>query len=411
MSGKGREPFWRKSPFALSKRSGSMSSERSSSLAASVNAVEERVCELLAAGIFLEPPGLRASLPAGARWRVDTTALPPGLADKVTAREAIFGGFPPPLVPGYREDPSLKMPKPVVAFLRGLVLLPFPLGAGIIVVDVTGPFAACMTFAPWTLAAVAFLDNWVRKYRGPLALTRAEARLTRQHTMHISPWPVPFLIARQENALQVAAMELIAEIRKSRAWKSEHFDLHRIRLDLDEEAFQITESCLNLVKLGDFIDEVKPTDTPSSSTTRRKLDSTTAEYETYYVEANQAVVNRIAALYMYRTKLEHVETLLDDIDKASTLAVLSDDFTSTFTAIVRDGEAATHTRQLAGELAALQDRLETELAFISGHIIDAPSLTAPLILADSPASKAAEDARLEAGADRSASPGTAKSPE
>ncbi|SKY97990.1 Uncharacterised protein [Mycobacteroides abscessus subsp. bolletii] len=345
-----------------------------------VDAVESRVRMLMAAGMFLDPPRLRAFLPGAPRWRVDTKVLPAELAAKVNAREAAFGKSPAPLMPGYREDPTLKMSRRAAVLLSGLVLLPFPLVGGLAAAVVTGSFAALVAFSPWPLAALAFLGNWVRKYFGPLALTRAEAKLARQHTMMISPSDPPFLIQRQEDALFVAAAEIIAAIRQSRAWTSKHSDLHRIQLDLDEEAYQITESCLNLAKLDDLIRDVKPSGM-SHSTSRKELVSTVSEYETYYAQAKQAVINRIAALYAYRSKLAQIETLLDDIDKASTLAARYEDFTSTFTAIVRDDDAASHTHQLAAELADLKARLESELAFISGHIIDGPSLVAPLILA------------------------------
>lgn len=163
----------------------------------------------------------------------------------------------------------------------------------------------------------------------------------------------------------------------------ERSGLDRIQLNLDEEAYQITESCLNLAKLRDLIGDVTPTGT-SNSATRRQLVSTVSEYETYYAQAKDAVVHRIAALHAYKNKLTVIETLLDDIEKTSQLSLRNDNFTSTFAAIVRDDAAAAHTRQLARELADLQARLEAELAFISGQIIDAPGLTGPLMLADNP---------------------------
>lgn len=49
---------------------------------------------------------------------------------------------------------------------------------------------------------------------------------------------------------------------------------------------------------------------------------------------------------------------------------------------VKVDPAAAHTRKLAEELADLQARLQAELAFISGEIIDAPALVAPLTRAD-----------------------------
>jgi hypothetical protein len=116
----------------------------------------------------------------------------------------------------------------------------------------------------------------------------------------------------------VTAYEIIAEITTSPAWQSHLSDLHRIQLNLDEEAFQITESCINLTKLADLITSATPSDTPTSIV-RADLTAAVSEYEAYYEQAKASVVNRVAALSEYRTALRSIEALLDDIAKISLL--------------------------------------------------------------------------------------------
>jgi hypothetical protein len=320
-------------------------------------------------------------LPDGPRWTVDTSALPGELAAKVIAREKVFASSPAPLAPGYRADSSRDSTAMAVVLLFP-AMCPAMLALVGLAGGLSGPVAWAMIAAPCAIVLVS-AGLMVRSYRGPLALTRTEARLVRQNTEDIDPIDIPLRIERPEDALQIAALEVISAIGKSPAWKSEHCDLHRIQLNLTEEAYQVAQSCRNLRKLSTMIAEVKPAGT-STSAARRQLESTVAEYETLYGRAEDAVVNRVAALYAYKNRLAGIETLISDIDKTSILAQRSDDFTKTFQSIVRDDYAAANTRKLAGDLADLQVRLQKELLFISGEIIDATALNAPLTRADAP---------------------------
>lgn len=345
------------------------------------DALAQRVRTLMAGGEYMEAADLFFDdvLPNGPRWVVDTAALPEELAAKVIARQKVFESSPASLGPGCRADPSRDSTATAVFLLFPAMFL-----AVFVVVALaggfTGPPAWAMIAAPCVIVLVS-TGLLVRSYRGPLALTRTEARLVRQHTEDIDPIDIPLRIKQLEDALQIAALEVISAIGKSPAWKSEHCDLHRIQLNLTEEAYQVAQSCMNLRKLSDMIAEVRPAGA-SSSATRRQLESTVAEYETLYERAEDAVINRVAALYAYKSRLAGIETLISDIDKTSMLAQRSDDFAKMFEAIVRDEYAAVNTRKLAGELADLQAQLQTELAFISGHIIEAPALVAPLTRAD-----------------------------
>lgn len=351
-------------------------------IASGVNAVTRRARELMDAGEYGNDDHLwfDGVIPGESRWVVDTAALPEVLAAKVVARQRAFGSSSGRYLPDSRVDPSrasswAESMLPAVFVLAVFAVVSLAFGLPRLV-------SVSLALAPSALLLV-FLGNLAWQSHGQLSLSPAEAQIVREHATEIDPCRLSnvSLIECRADALQIAALEAISAIGRSPAWKSEHCDLHRIELNLTEEAYQVTESCMNLAKLGDTLAEVKPTGT-SSSDARRQLESTVAEYETLYARAEKAVIDRIAALYAYKSRLAGLEALISDIEKTSTLARRSDSIAKAFEAIVRDEYAAATTRKLAEELADLQVRLQTELAFISGQIIDAPALVAPLTRAD-----------------------------
>lgn len=133
-------------------------------IAAGQAAVHRRVRELLDDGLYLNGPDFMFSgcLRGAVRFPVDTAALPEELAEKVAAREKVFGKSPAPYMDGYREDPSLRTPRLVFVLIAVLVLLPFLLGYGLMKVDIPAPAAWSLEFTPWALAALTPLAIRVR---------------------------------------------------------------------------------------------------------------------------------------------------------------------------------------------------------------------------------------------------------
>ncbi len=350
-----------------------------------VVAVEQRVQHLMSARYYDEC-GLNAGvLPRVPRYRVDIGALPAKVAAKVRAREAVFGASPSARVGGYRLAP--RRPDRLGSVVSwGFFMVSVPLWLWLGAVDLPGTLKILVWSLPFVVVSLILVRDWWFRHYGPQALTESEMYLVRRNTTLSVPRDVPYRIDRQEDALWVVAAEAIASIQNSRAWKSGHFDLQRIQLNLDEESYQLVDSCMNLAKLGDLIAETAPADSGGSDLDRQ-LSSVVRDYETCYSQARLAIVNRIAALTEYANKLKAVESVLGSIEKASALATRTDDFTATFTAIARDESAAQHARGLGGAaLAELQTNLQSHLAFVCGQIGLASSVTAPPAEVETPAS-------------------------
>ncbi len=320
------------------------------------------------------------------RTRIDYAALPPELAQKVSARSnaELLRGSALPLkeTPGPffgRADPTRVTPQWVWWTLggwwcSGILLSP-------LVAMLSDPLSIALFFSPVpvTAAAAVTIRRWQKG--SPFTYTRAEAKLVWKSTTTVSfdiPWSRHF---RDHYAIQVVAAKTLAAIESSPAWRSERCDLDRIQIDLAEEMFQINLSCENLAKLAKVISEAEPTATTgSTSAARAALEDKLTEYEALYREARAAVVRRVEALYTYQQRLAGIEVLLSDLAKAAELAARTDDFSEAFTAIVRDTAAAERTEALAVDLEILQERLEAELAFISGNVIHDPGLATPLAM-------------------------------
>lgn len=317
------------------------------------------------------------------RIRVDYGALPPMLAQKVSARASVWERQDATFTRGPwviygRMDPTRLTPPWVLWTLGGLccaspvlsLFLLAPLGMPVLMV--------LLMASPWVTTAATSVGIRYWKNRGPLTFTRAEAALVRKDTATVRfdlPRPSEW---QDHHAIQAVAATILSGIESSPAWQSSHCDLDRIQLDLAEEMFQIQQSCLNLAKLHNVVAEARPNDGVTSAA-REALEDKVSEYEALYREARAAVIHRVAALYAYRQRLTTIETLLDDLTKTTELAARADDFTETFAAIVRDTAAAERTKALSADLDLLRAQLEGELAFISGRVINAdPDLAMPL---------------------------------
>jgi hypothetical protein len=318
------------------------------------------------------------------RIRIDYGALPPALARKVSARAAlpkrqdVIYFTPGPWGIYGRMDPTRLTPPWVIWALGGLCCAS-PIMSLFLLAPLGTPDHQLLLLmvTPWvtTAATSVGIRHW--KNQAPLTYTRTEAALVRKHTMTVSlDLPLP-AERRDHHAIQAVAVDILTEIESSPAWQSPHCDLDRIQLDLAEEMFQIQQSCLNLAKLHNMVIEAKPR-VGATSAAREALEDKVSEYEALYREARAAVIHRVAALHAYRQRLTTIETLLDDLTKATELAARSDDFTETFAAIVRDTAAAERTEALSADLDLLRAQLEGELAFISGRVINDPDLAMPL---------------------------------
>ncbi|MFV8160665.1 hypothetical protein ACNQVK_00680 [Mycobacterium sp. 134] len=341
-------------------------------------AVEHQVQTLLCG----QDPDPRPSVLRQTRTRVDYAALPPELVQKLSARTAAASHQYPaaklesePWILSERADPTRRTPR-WVWWMLGSSWCTLPILTPLLTV-LSEPLGTAYFVSPLplTAATAVAISRWQK--RSPLTLTRAEAALVRKHTTTVR-FEVPEWAKWQDHyAIQVVAARILSGIESSPAWQSPHCDLDRIQLDLAEEMFQIQDSCENLAKLHKVILDATPTP-GSTSTARAALEDKVFEYGALYREARAAVIRRVAALHTYRQRLTEIETLLSDLAKATELAARTDDFSEAFSAIVRDTAAADRTEALTADLDVLRERLQAELAFISGNVIHDPELAMPL---------------------------------
>ncbi|SHX97964.1 Uncharacterised protein [Mycobacteroides abscessus subsp. abscessus] len=332
--------------------------------------------------------GFSSTLMWQKRTRVDYGALGPELSRKVSARIAAAVRKDPALTPKSapwivhgRLDPSRITPDWIPWALGGWCASGPLLGACLLTPTVYLPVAALTALVmPWaaTAGAALAIRNW--QSSSPLTLSRAEVKVVREHTSVVK-FDVPWESRSQEPyAIQVVAAKILSEIESSSAWQSTHCDLDRIQLDLAEEMFQIQQSCANLVTLHNLIVDAKPLARRWGSSTQTALKNKVSEYENVYTEAREAVIGRVAALRTYRQRLTQVEVLLEDLAKTTELVGRTDEFTEAFSAIARDTAAAQRTEAMSADLELLQSRLQAELAFISGTVINDPDLVMPLAI-------------------------------
>lgn len=337
-------------------------------------AVEHQVQTLLRG----QDPDPRPSVLRQTRTRVDYAALPPELVQKLSARTAAASHHYPaakPWILSERADPTRRTPR-WVWWMLGSSWCTLPILTPLLTV-LSEPLGAAYFVSPLplTAATAVAISRWQK--RSPLTLTRTEETLVRKHTTTVR-FEVPEWAKWQDHyAIQVVAARILSAIESSPAWQSPYCDLDRIQLDLAEEMFQIRSSCVSLAKLRNVVLDATPTP-GSTSTARAALEHKVSEYEALYREARAAVIRRVAALYTYRQHLAEIETLLSDLAKATDLAERTDDFSEAFSAIVRDTAAAERTESLTADLEVLQERLQAELAFISGTVIHDPELAMPL---------------------------------
>lgn len=347
-----------------------------------VAGVEQRVQDLMAARYYDERGVNTGALPREPRYRVDIGALPASVAAKVRAREAVFGVSPSARVEGYHQAPR-RNDRLCSVVSWGLLLGSVPLGLWLGAVELPGVVKVLLWSLPFAVVVLVLVGDWWLRHFGPEALTGDEMYMVQRNTTLAVPFDVPYRIDRQEDALWIVAVEAIVAIKNSPSWRSRYFDLHRIHLNLDEESYQLVDSCMNLAKLGDLIAEATPA-ASESSVLDQQLSAVVSDYKICYAQARGAVANRIAALIEYGNRLNDVDSVFGSVEKASALATGTDNFSATFIAIARDESAAQQARALGGDaLSELQANLQSQLALVCGQIGGAAPVSAPPVGAES----------------------------
>lgn len=315
-------------------------------------------------------------------FRTDLAALDPDLARKVVARERSIGSAAYLQRRNTTGSTSIAGPAAGTAVLSALTLL--------LVVSPAhseNPAVTPMVYGPLALVSALILVGRQmyrsRADRDPLTLSPEEFTAVRQARARITPdTEIVTLQAAIDDAdaITITGIRTIDQIRSSPAWHSEHLDIHRIQLDLDEELFQVVNSCNQLRKLSEAVESATP-DERDESDLAKNLTEQAGAYRALRDEARAAIIARIVALHEYRTRLSKVEGLISNIERAAQAVAGNEDVAAAFTAITRDRAAAERTRELSAGLDDLRQRLTLELDFIQGQVVSSATLGAPLVLA------------------------------
>ncbi|WP_120284494.1 hypothetical protein [Rhodococcus rhodochrous] len=165
--------------------------------------------------------------------------------------------------------------------------------------------------------------------------------------------------ARQAMALSTAIIE---EIRTSPAWKSEVFDEHRARIDLNATHSDIVTRTARI----DAAAAKLPHDIAQAS---KNVKAAAAPHVEALTVATDALISRVMTLDNYRTETDHLASLLEELARAEremkTISKLEALDPSMFDELYRDAGIndwhADQTRSSSGKVAEVQEAVQLQV--------------------------------------------------
>lgn len=181
----------------------------------------------------------------------------------------------------------------------------------------------------------------------------------------------------REAALVLVTQDVLHSIRVSPAWADRSLDVHRVRLDLEEERRQIIRGAFRLSRFtARTIEFSSSGGGPGGARMRVALDQRAALVQ----EMRRALVERIAALHRYREGLAPLEALLHDIELVGKLEVEHTELAAAYADIVNSEQAIAELATLSDELADLHGGLVARIDYLRTGVINHPDLATPLAL-------------------------------
>lgn len=178
----------------------------------------------------------------------------------------------------------------------------------------------------------------------PLRLSTADRRTlaAARYWQSRQGWIGP-LSGSPERRLVLVARDLVERIVTSPAWTSGQLDGHRTQLDLAAELDQIDEQAYQLAQLrATLTGSSDPVSTPDQS-------------DDALAQGWQALVDRVAALAVYASKLGGLDRQLADKQAADRLLRADQQIAALLAGAARDDLAADQLRALTEELTARRD--------------------------------------------------------
>jgi len=335
-----------------------------------------RVEELIR-GELLDPSRVR-QLP---QIQVIGPGLPLAVQDTL-ARRAMAG----------LHDPGLSSPRQYDAdYYRFQIRLVAALGSLSVVWGVATGVGAALA-AEWSVTAVVKIllgvvlvpgallgmraaANW-RLAQDPLYLSPTDQSEIRRVTQTVGWSKAALKNPPPEAAIVRVAQDIITGIRTSPVWADQSLDVHRIRLDLDEEQRQILTGAYRLSRFTAETLERGGQDGEGFDVDR--LQAALDQRAGLTTAMRRALVERVAALYRYRDGLRPMETLLHDIELVRKLDAEQTELTAAYTDIVNNEQATAHLAELTAELTDLEAGLLARIDYLRTGVINNPALATPL---------------------------------
>jgi len=313
--------------------------------------------------------------------QIISPGLPPAVQDTLVHREV--AGLPDPGLPSPRQDDveKYRFPSRMVAVVLGTLLLMRAVATGL--AD-GGP-------AGWSGSDVVITSLEVVLLLGVVLGMRAANRWVAQDPLYLSPddqseirqvtqtvgWSTAALKnLPPEAAIVSVAQDIITGIRTSPVWADQSLDVHRIRLDLDEEQRQILTGAYRLSR---FTAETLERGGPEGEGfDGDRLQAALDQRAGLTTAMRRALVERVAALYCYRDGLRPMETLLHDIELVRKLDAEQTELAAAYTDIVNNEQATAHLAELTAELTDLEAGLLARIDYLRTGVINNPALATPL---------------------------------
>ncbi|HEX5402323.1 MAG TPA: hypothetical protein VFX16_08480 [Pseudonocardiaceae bacterium] len=205
---------------------------------------------------------------------------------------------------------------------------------------------------------VAVTVDWLNRFRHTVATARQPEPITLD-SFRTGSYDErhPGRSVSTEGKLVTVATHTARMIEESRAWRSNHLDTHRVRLDLAEEVRQLADRA---VRLHDTRAKLGNRPSPDSATLTHAATLWDEQSRTADLVL-QSLTGRLNALISYRAHVDLLSRELDALDMVSG-GEISDELAALLAGSVADEQAAEHLRELSAQtqasVAAIQDVIQ-----------------------------------------------------
>lgn len=302
------------------------------------------------------------------------SGLSPAVADILARREraGLHNAIQP--APSQRASDFRGNLGSLAAIVGGLMLL---VGVADGLAGVSDILLAILGGVAFSGGVMGFWAAGRRLARDPLHLSDNQYFEVQRHEQTVG-WSGTALLTHPpaEAAIVLVAQDIITGICTSPVGADQSLDVHRIRLNLNEEYRQIL---IGAYRLSRFTAEtLEPAEAGGAGYDSDRWQAALDQRAGLTTAMRRALVERVAALYCYRDGLRPMETLLDDIALVRKLDAEQTELAAAYTDIVNNEQATAHLAKLTAELTDLEAGLLARIDYLRTGVINNPALSTPL---------------------------------